>query len=153
MENTVFYFQECEFTGPLRSNGCPTVACACVAGMCLPNRRLAMGIHVTILLFSFCFSVSTSCFQYSVISCLCYVVSLWRGTIVSCLKSMFCPTWYCVTSVNGGRLLGFLNSMLWKLVCQLFAAGCSYNVPNSSSHYGTQSSNKRIYCKYYCIQR
>jgi hypothetical protein len=50
-ENSVFCCQECLFPGPLHSNGCPIVACARVAGMCLPTRCLAMGINVT--LFSF----------------------------------------------------------------------------------------------------
>jgi hypothetical protein len=85
-----------------------------VVGMCLPTRCLTMGIHVTILLLSFCFSVGTSCFQYSVVSWLCYVVSSWRGTIVSYLRStrIFCSTWYCVTSVDGGLLPTFLKSMV-----------------------------------------
>jgi hypothetical protein len=48
-ENTVFYCQEGLFTDPLPSNGCPIVWCKCVAGMCLPTRCLAMGIHVTLL--------------------------------------------------------------------------------------------------------
>jgi hypothetical protein len=36
------------FAGPLPSNRRPTVACACIAGMCLPTRCLAVDIHVTI---------------------------------------------------------------------------------------------------------
>jgi hypothetical protein len=36
------------FTGPLPSNGIPTAACTCVAGMRLPSRCPATGIHVTI---------------------------------------------------------------------------------------------------------
>jgi hypothetical protein len=48
MENTVSYCQECVFTAPLPSIGCPSiVAFACVAGMCLESRCLAMGIHIT----------------------------------------------------------------------------------------------------------
>jgi hypothetical protein len=35
-------------TGPLPSNGLRIVACTCVAGMRLPSRCLAMGIHITI---------------------------------------------------------------------------------------------------------
>jgi hypothetical protein len=46
-ENTVFYCQECLFTDPLPSNRCPSLACTCFAGMCLPSRCLAMSIHVT----------------------------------------------------------------------------------------------------------
>jgi hypothetical protein len=47
MENTVFYCQECMFTCPLLSNGCPSVVVyACVVGMCLPTCCLAVGIHI-----------------------------------------------------------------------------------------------------------
>jgi hypothetical protein len=47
-QNTVFSCQECLFTGPLPSNGCPIVTFTCVAGICFPTRCLAMGIHVTV---------------------------------------------------------------------------------------------------------
>jgi hypothetical protein len=47
-ENAVFYRQECVFSDPLASNGCPIVAYVCVAGMCLPTRCLAIDIQVTI---------------------------------------------------------------------------------------------------------
>jgi hypothetical protein len=40
------------FTDPMPSNGYHIVSCTCVAGMCLPTRYLAMGIHVTILYIS-----------------------------------------------------------------------------------------------------
>jgi hypothetical protein len=36
------------FTGPLSSNGRPSVSRVRLAGMCLPSRCLAMGIYVTI---------------------------------------------------------------------------------------------------------
>jgi hypothetical protein len=42
------YGFECIFTAPLPFNIIPNFACTCVAGMPLPNRCLAMGIHVTI---------------------------------------------------------------------------------------------------------
>jgi hypothetical protein len=36
------------FTGPLPSDRRPSVAWACVTGMRLPTRCLAMGVHVTV---------------------------------------------------------------------------------------------------------
>jgi hypothetical protein len=40
-------------TGPLPSSGCPSVAFVRFAGLCLPSRCLAMGIHVTVFSDSF----------------------------------------------------------------------------------------------------
>jgi hypothetical protein len=39
------------FTDPLPSNESPIVACACIAGMCLPTRCLAIGIHVALYMY------------------------------------------------------------------------------------------------------
>jgi hypothetical protein len=50
MENTVFYCYGGVFTVPLPRNRRPNFACACVDGICLPTRCLAMGIHVIISL-------------------------------------------------------------------------------------------------------
>jgi hypothetical protein len=86
-ENTVFYCQECVLTGALPSNEYPPsiVACACVAGMCLPTRCLAMGIHVIVCSPSCQITYSTKLhgviFQMTVIFIL---------TVLRTSKQMYC---------------------------------------------------------------
>jgi hypothetical protein len=48
---------------PLASNRRPIVAYAFAAGMCLPRRCLAMGMHITILLYSSVFNLNLSSFK------------------------------------------------------------------------------------------
>jgi hypothetical protein len=46
-QNIVFCYQECVFTVPLPSDGCPIVD-SVTSGMCLTSRCLAIGICITI---------------------------------------------------------------------------------------------------------
>jgi hypothetical protein len=66
MENTVFCSQECLFTCRLHRNECPSVACVCFAGMCLPSPCLAMGVYFTIFLFCSVFTSRLTSFLASI---------------------------------------------------------------------------------------
>jgi hypothetical protein len=49
MEHTIFYCQECVFTGLLACSGPPIVEQIRFMGICLLTRCLAMGVHITVL--------------------------------------------------------------------------------------------------------
>jgi hypothetical protein len=69
-ENTIFYCQECVFTGPLPSNGS-----LIVERLCLLTHCLARGIHVTVIIIIFNYNTHYYT-QKSVITDICNLISL-----------------------------------------------------------------------------
>jgi hypothetical protein len=81
------------FIAPLLSNGCPSVvACACVAGMWLPTRCLAMGIQVTIYITQICVLLVTVKFlRFSIFAC----ISMPRQHRMHLVNVMYLPPFQC----------------------------------------------------------